>query len=184
VWVVGITAINTYGTDTNYLTIEIAEATAGISTGIDLAVDVETKAVQLLGQPPVASAGAVFAVKGKDDVLLFVRFQKRGLTVDLEVTSLVLILKEDAESAPLVVSSDFSRQNDASGDFFVLRFSPDSPAIDALFTNYEGPVRTEFQAVAELSWRVVSPWSGVGPRTYINSSRIFPISVIRDLGQL
>jgi hypothetical protein len=182
VWVVGITAINTYGTDTNYLTIEIAEATAGISTGIDLAVDVETKTVQLLGQP--ATVGAVFSVKGKDDVLLFVRFLKRGLTVDLEVTSLVLIIKEDAESAPLVVSSDFSRQNDASGDFFVLRFSPDSPAIDALFTNYEGPVRTEFQAVAELSWRVVSPWSGVGPRTYTNSSRIFPISVTRDLGQL
>lgn len=184
VWVVGITAINTYGTNTNYLTIEIAEATAGISTGIDLAVDVETKAVQLLGQPPVASAGAVFAVKGKDDVLLFVRFLKRGLTVDLEVTSLIFIIKEDAESASLVVSSDFSRQHDALGDFFVLRFSPDSPAIDALFTNYEGPVRTEFQAVAELSWRVVSPWSGVGPRTYTNSSRIFPISVIRDLGQL
>jgi len=182
VWVVGITAINTYGTDTNYLTIEIAEATAGISTGIDLAVDVETKTVQLLGQP--APVGVVFSVKGKDDVLLFVRFLKRGLTVDLEVTSLVLIIKEDAESAPLVVSSDFSRQNDASGDFFVLRFSPDSSAIDALFTNYEGPVRTEFQAVAELSWRVVSPWSGVGPRTYTNSSRIFPISVTRDLGQL
>lgn len=182
VWVVGITAINTYGTDTNYLTIEIAEATAGISTGIDLAVDVETKTVQLLGQP--APVGVVFSVKGKDDVLLFVRFLKRGLTVDLEVTSLVLIIKEDAESAPLVVSSDFSRQIDASGDFFVLRFSPDSSAIDALFTNYEGPVRTEFQAVAELSWRVVSPWSGVGPRTYTNSSRIFPISVTRDLGQL
>jgi len=182
VWVVGITAINTYGIDTNYLTIEIAEAAAGISTGIDLAVDVETKTVQLLGQP--APVGAVFSVKGKDDVLLFVRFLKRGLTVDLEVTSLVLIIKEDAESAPLVVSSDFSRQIDASGDFFVLRFSPDSPAIDALFTNYEAPVRTEFQAVAELSWRVVSPWSGVGPRTYTNSSRIFPISVTRDLGQL
>jgi hypothetical protein len=184
VWVIAVTALNTYGTDTKNLVLEIAEAEQSAATGFNLVVDVETKAVQVPGQTQTTGVTPVIGIKGRDDVVLFVQFQKAGVALDLQLSSLVLVLKEDVESIPLVVSSDFAKQSDAAGDFYVLRFKADSAVIDALFTNHEGPVRTEFQALAELSWRVVSTWSNVGPRTYAHSSRIFPISVIRDLGQL
>jgi hypothetical protein len=162
IYVVSISAANAFGNNTQVLLLDVAETSGTRKAGFNAWIDVETRAVSVNGKPD-----GVVTCKPGDDVLLFVRFVKGGVPVDLDVQSLQVMF----EDAPELIS-DFVKKVDAVGDFYVVRVS--IPAFQGDF-----PMREQ----AQFAWTATNAWS-VGPSIILGSSNSFPVVIEEHWGML
>ena len=162
IYVVSISAANAFGTNTQVLLLDVAEATGTRKAGVNALIDVETRAVTLNGK-----LDGVVTCKPGDDVVLFVRFVKGGVPVDLTLESLRLGL----EYPPELVSGEFVKKVDAVGSFYVLLVSV--PSVRDDFPRREN---------AQFSWSATNPL-GVGPAVRLGSSRSLPFLIEEHWGE-
>jgi Immunoglobulin domain/Putative Ig domain len=162
IYVVSISAANAFGNNTQVLLLDVAETSGTRKAGFNAWIDVETRAVSVNGKPE-----GVVTCKPGDDVLLFVRFVKGGVPVDLNVQFLQVML----EDAPELIS-DFVKKVDAVGDFYVLRVS--IPVFQGDF-----PMREQ----AQFAWTATNAWS-VGPSIILGSSNSFPVVIEEHWGTM
>jgi Immunoglobulin domain/Putative Ig domain len=162
IYVVSISAANAFGNNTQVLLLDVAETSGTRKAGFNAWIDVETRAVSVNGKPE-----GVVTCKPGDDVLLFVRFVKGGVPVDLDVQSLQVMF----EDAPELIL-DFVKKVDAVGDFYVLRVS--IPVFQGDF-----PMREQ----AQFAWTATNAWS-VGPSIILGSSNSFPVVIEEHWGTM
>jgi len=161
IYVVSISAVNAFGSNTQVLLLDVAEASGTRKAGFNALIDVETLSVSVNGKPD-----GIVTCKPGDNVVLFVRFVKGGVPVDFTLESLRLGL----EYPPELASVEFVRKVDAVGSFYVLLVSV--PSVRGDFPRREN---------AQFSWSAANPL-GVGPTVRLGSSRSFPFLIEEHFG--
>ncbi len=176
----GLKVTNVTGTTTMSLTIGIEASAVQPISGIDLFVDVVTGVVTT---PVAPSKDTLVACKEGDDLLIFCRFTKSGIILDLDLTKLQLSIKELEPEGLLLTSDLWEKDGAGTAAVYKIHAKIESPALSAALTNYEGDYGTAFSALAEIE-RVENSSAIATQATLRTTSRTFPITIDRDLGEV
>ena len=179
-------ATNADGTGSMTITIGIESGAIQPTSGVDVFVDVVTGEVTLNGAG-VTDTGdgklkSLLATKEGDDLLLYVRFVKNGVILDLDLEKLALWVKELEPENQVVVSDQFEKQGTGTGTYYILHAKLDKAELAAALTDYEEDGGTSFLGLAEIERVEVSAWEA-GPDTMRVTSRTFGLKIDRDLGE-
>jgi len=180
-------ATNGDGTGSMTITIGIESGAIQPTSGVDVFVDVVTGEVTLNGAAVTAlkdgEMKALLATKEGDDLLLYVRFVKNGVILDLDLDSLALWVKELEPDRHVVISDQFEKQGSGTGTYFILHAKLDKTELGTALSGYEEDSGTSFLGLAEIERVEVSAWAA-GPDTMRITSRTFGLKIDRDLGEV
>jgi hypothetical protein len=195
----GLIAVNATGPSAvAYFTVGIeagdgSAAVAGSSdTGIDLNIDVVTRAVTMpsaagvAGAASAAAVGPLFMLKGKDTVLLNVRFKKGGVALDPNPTSIKLAFKKDETEAALftaggLATTAWSKVGSGANAYFQVPVIVTAAALESAFSDEETPIKTLFDSLVEFEWKsALSPAVG-GVSETVTTTQSFGVTLIRDM---
>ena len=152
------------------------------TSAAEVTIDLDTRAVTITG----ADAKLGWLLKRGDDSVAQIRFVRRGVAADLDLTSLKFGMKDDeGETPPVVLGTAFAKFGTGTGAFYRAYVRLDVE--DDFFTDPANPESDAaldrsaiMGAIAEFEW-VEANTLGVGPGTLRSTSQSFRVSVIRDL---
>lgn len=210
VFVVGLTATNGDGTSAALvLTIGIEEANAALtSSGYELKIDVATRKIEFISAPGSqqtveetkvsgttttkttgsrtidGTAPNLFAKEG-DSLLLWISFVKGGQSLDLDIQTLELAIKEFEPDTRLVLGDDWKKFGSGTGAYYGLYSDISGTDLANALANYEADGGTAFDGLAEIEWTETNPdnGDGFGPADFRFTTRDFRISIARDMAQ-
>ena len=120
-------------------------------------------------------------IKAGDDVLLYVQFRKGATNIDYgTLTELKLTLKEFEPDASIMVGDEFAKVGSGASTNYILYVQAVSSSLAAALSSYEADTGTLFTATAELEWKQPNDTT-VGPNPMRRTSRLFPVTVVRNL---
>lgn len=175
VFVCGLEATNGDGTsDPLVLTIGVEPGPAALGlAGMDVEIDVTTMQATLVG------ATADLHVFGKldHDILLWVRFKRAGVVLDLAVAQMKLRVRESDPASTLVLGDDWKKYGSGVGTYYGLVARPTGAALAGALSSYEADAETAFDGRAEIEIEVTNADGDFGPATYLFATRNFPLTL-------
>lgn len=125
----------------------------------------------------------ILAAKANDDILLYVRFTKGGVVLDLPVENLNAYVKEFEPDDKVAVSDGWVKQGTGSASVYLLHVRFDSAALAAALDDFAGDAGTWFEGLFEIEWIETSPWEDGPVASMRASTQTERIDLERDLGQ-
>lgn len=163
-----------------------AGVVAGSSdTGVDLDIDVVTKAVTLSGvatEPTDEDEPALFTVKLGDVQMLNLRFWKNGVQLDPNCSSsqIKFAIKEFDPEATLLTADTSAKSGTGAAAFFQLPVAFTGAPLETALSNYEANNKTAFRAYAEIEWKQTIT-STAGVTLLQGTTQTFRIEIVKDL---
>ncbi|MEO7933197.1 MAG: hypothetical protein ABIT76_08580 [Chthoniobacterales bacterium] len=181
VFVVELKATNAEGTGRLIVPIGITPQAGSNSFYPDVEIDVVTREVLWPG----------CVIKLHDALILRVAFKNSGSYIDMDLTGLRMVLKQEETESILVKGNTFAKVGAGTAARYLLYIPASDAAFAAALADSEdnipldaasGLSTTGFPALAEISWTVNNA-SGISgsPTTLNQSSKTFLIEAERDL---
>ena len=174
------------------LTIGIDAANAALtSSGYEVTIDVATRTVSATAALTSAAAtpqgvvAPLLFAKENDDLLLWIKFQKNGQNLDLNIHTLAIAIKEFEPDARLVLGDTFTKFGTGTGAYYGLYAAFTGSALAAALSNYEANAGTAFNAIAEIEWQEANPNNvgGFGPIYLRFTTQDFLLKIASDMAQ-
>jgi len=187
-YVFNVLAINADGSGSGELCVHIGSkayvAASPSATALDFVLELSTRAVSRKTTTEGSAAKededwiAYFAEGNVDMVALW--FQNYGEPVDLDLSDLRFVLKQNEPDGVLVEADDFEKVGTGSLIRFQLPVDIVGEFLAAALGDNERRLGTGFTALAEFEWKQTVTHKG-DPKELIGSSQIFRVRCERDL---
>lgn len=187
VYVVGLRAHNADGASAvAYFTFGILAADGttitegGSDTAIDLAFDLITRTVTLIGG--AATAGQLFSAKQNDTILLGLIFTKGAVRIDPSATGLQITFKKRETEGVLVTSSTFDKVGSGATALYRISAAFTGDDLAGALSESEKPSGTFFDSLAEIELKKNTSFNSTTLAEVI-TSKTFRVGIERDLDQ-
>lgn len=176
----GLVAANADGTSVPLmLTIGIEAAAASLTnSGYQVEIDVATREIVLVG----GGSLKIFA-RENDSLLLWIVFKKGGQTLDLDIQSMEIAIKEFSPDRRIILGTAWKKYGSGTGAYYGLHATISGQALRASLNNYAKDNGTIFDGLTEIGWTETNPDTVTfGPENFRFSSRDFATTLGADSG--